>query len=265
MIGVILFFCGFVFSHFVPPPSPSLTQEQVVLHYQTYANEIRGAMVIFIISGMFVVPMFGLISAQIKRMEGVSPALCYAQLCAGATNAMFFFIPGLMFVVTAYRPERNPELTFLLNDMSWIFAVLPWPPAFIQNIVFAAAILTDKSAQPIFPRWLAYLNIWVSLAYIPGGLLPFFKSVERHSGVLAGRKCVHYLVCCDDGDAAQGDQATGVGRAVVQLDWFCFYQSHFAGVVVADEHSRWEENDLARNRSRKARRPFVKQATVKWS
>ena len=176
MIGVILFFCGFVFSHFVPPPSPSLTQEQVVLHYQTYANEIRGAMVIFIISGMFVVPMFGLISAQIKRMEGVSPALCYAQLCAGATNAMFFFIPGLMFVVTAYRPERNPELTFLLNDMSWIFAVLPWPPAFIQNIVFAAAILTDKSAQPIFPRWLAYLNIWVSLAYIPSGLLPFFKS-----------------------------------------------------------------------------------------
>ena len=176
MIGVILFFCGFVFSHFVPPPSPSLTQEQVVLHYQTYANEIRGAMVIFIISGMFVVPMFGLISAQIKRMEGVSPALCYAQLCAGATNAMFFFIPGLMFVVTAYRPERNPELTFLLNDMSWIFAVLPWPPAFIQNIVFAAAILTDKSVQPIFPRWLEYLNIWVSLAYIPSGLLPFFKS-----------------------------------------------------------------------------------------
>ena len=176
MIGVTLFFSGFVFSHFVPPPSPSLTQEQVVLHYQTYANEIRGAMVIFIISGMFTAPMFGLISAQIKRMEGVSPALSYAQLCAGATNAMFFFIPGLMFVVTAYRPDRNPELTFLLNDMSWIFAVLPWPPAFIQNIIFAVAVLTEKSAKPLFPRWLAYMNIWVSLAYIPGGLLPFFKS-----------------------------------------------------------------------------------------
>ncbi len=64
----------------------------------------------------------------------------------------------------------------MLNDLSWIFAVLPWPPAFMQNIAIAAAILTDKSANPIFPRWVAYMNIWVSLAYIPGGLLPFFKS-----------------------------------------------------------------------------------------
>jgi hypothetical protein len=89
---------------------------------------------------------------------------------------MFFFIPAGLFLVTAYRPDRSPELTYLMNDMCWIMAVIPWGPAFIQNIIIAVAALTDKSPQPIFPRWLAYLNIWVSIAYIPGGLLPFFKS-----------------------------------------------------------------------------------------
>ena len=176
VVGVFLFFCGFFGSHFVPPPSPSLTQEQVVAHYQLYANEIRGSMTIMMISGMFVAPLIGVISAQMRRMEGISPALTYAQISAGTANMMFFFIPALLFVVTAYRPDRPPELTFMMNDMSWIIAVLPWPPAFMQNIAIAAAILTDKSANPIFPRWVAYMNIWVSLAFIPGGLLPFFKS-----------------------------------------------------------------------------------------
>jgi hypothetical protein len=175
LVAVTLFFFGFIFSQFIPPLSPAMTVDEVVAHYQQHANGIRGGMVLMMISGMFMAPMVGVISAQLRRMEGVSPALSYAQLCAGATNAMFFFIPALFFVATAFRPDRNPELTYLMNDLSWIMAVLPWPPAFMQNMVIAAAILCDKSANPIFPRWLAYLNIWVSLCYIPGGLLPFFK------------------------------------------------------------------------------------------
>lgn len=175
LIAIVLFFTGFVLSQFVPPLSPALTPEQVVAHYQQHANSIRGGMVIMMISGMFMAPFIGVISAQIKRMQGISPALSYSQISAGTANAMFFFIPALLFVVTAYRPERNPDITFFMNDMAWIIAVLPWPPAFMQNLSIAAAILTDKSPEPIFPRWLAYLNIWVSIAFIPGGLLPFFK------------------------------------------------------------------------------------------
>lgn len=176
MIGVVLFFCGFLSSRFIPPPSPSLTVEQVVMHYQQHANGIRLGMVVMMISGMFIAPMIGVISSQLRRIKDVSPALIYGQVSAGTANAMFFFVPAVLFVVTAYRPDRAPELTYLMNDLCWIMAVLPWPPAFIQNIIIAVAILGDKSAQPIFPRWLAYMNIWVSLGFIPGGLLPFFKS-----------------------------------------------------------------------------------------
>lgn len=176
VVGVVLFFFGFLSSRFIPPPSPSRTMEEVVAHYQLHANGILIGMVVTMFSGLFMSPLIGVISAQMKRIKGISTALVYGQISAGTANAMFFFIPAILFVVTAYRPDRSPELTYMMNDLSWIMAVLPWPPAFIQNIIIAAAILGDKSAQPIFPRWLAFLNIWVSVAYIPGGLLPFFKS-----------------------------------------------------------------------------------------
>jgi hypothetical protein len=46
----------------------------------------------------------------------------------------------------------------------------------VQSFAFAFAILSDKAPQPILPRWLAYLNIWVPIVFTPGIVLQFFKS-----------------------------------------------------------------------------------------
>jgi hypothetical protein len=37
-------------------------------------------------------------------------------------------------------------------------------------------VLNDSDPEPLFPRWLGFLNLWVALAYVPGSLLAFFKS-----------------------------------------------------------------------------------------
>jgi len=186
MVGVTLFFMGFLLAGFIPPPSPSLTQEQVASYYQINATGIRSGMVIMMISGMFMAPQIGVISAQLKRIPGVSPALVYAQLSAGTASAMFFFIPAVLFIVTAFRPDRSPEITYTLNDLCWIMAVIPWSPAFMQNVVIGAAAINDKSAEPIFPRWMGYFNYWVAIGFIPGGLLAFFHSGPfAWSGVFA--------------------------------------------------------------------------------
>ena len=176
VIAVALFFVGFIFSYFVPPPSPSLTPEQVADHYRSHTFSIRVAMVVMCVSGMFMAPLVGEISAQIKRMQSVPPALRYAQISANTANAMFFYLPAIIFLVIAFRPERSVELTYMMHDLAWIMAVIPWGPAFIANVVIAVAIFCDEGEIPVFPRWLAYMNIWVAIAYIPGGLLPFFKS-----------------------------------------------------------------------------------------
>jgi hypothetical protein len=176
IVCIVLFFLAFTLSGFIPPPSPSLPQADVVAYYQQHATGIRTGMLILMIGGMFLLPTVGLISHHMRRIPNLPVALPYAQVSLGATNAMFFFIPAVMFLVTAYRPDRPPELTYLMNDMSFIFAVLPWPPAFMESAVIAVAILADTGAKKIFPRWVGWLNVWVALAFVPASLMVFVKS-----------------------------------------------------------------------------------------
>ena len=174
--AVVVFFVGFIVADFIPPPSPSLTLDQVVAHYRDHAGGIRVGMVITMISGMFFLPMVGVISAQLRRIPRISSALTYAQIAAGTAGSLFFFLAPILFLVAVYRPERPAELTYLMNDFAWIMAVLPWPPAFMQCVIIAVAILSDTSPTPIFPRWVSFFNCWVAVGFLPGSLLPFFKS-----------------------------------------------------------------------------------------
>lgn len=176
IVAVTLFFLGIVLAGFFPPPSPSLGTEAVISHYQQHLFGIRAGMVLTMISGMFMAPLIGVISEQLRRIPKVSRSVVYAQVAAGTMGAVFFFPAPLIFLVAAFRPDRAPEITYMLNDFAWIMLVLPWPPACIQNVVIGLGVLNDKSANPVFPRWVGYFNFWVALGFIPGGLLPFFHT-----------------------------------------------------------------------------------------
>ncbi len=176
VICVLLFFGGFVAAGFLPPLSPAMSATQVAAHYQTHTAGIRlGAGLIFLSSG-FYVWFTAVISGQMQRIPGVHPTVINAQLAAGAFACLTFLVPALMFAITAFRPDRSPDATLLLNDMSWIMLVMPWIPFMAQYFAFAFAILSDPRSQPLFPRWLAYFNIWAELMFTPAIILPFFKS-----------------------------------------------------------------------------------------
>ncbi len=176
IVCVLLFFGGFVAAGFLPPMSPGMSAAQVAAHYQTHTAGIRlGAGLIFLSSG-FYVWFTAVISGQMRRIPGVHPTVVNAQLAGGAFGCLTFLVPALLFAVTAFRPDRSPDATLLLNDMSWIILVMPWIPFMAQYFAFAFAILSDPGPQPLFPRWLAYFNIWTELMFTPAIILPFFKS-----------------------------------------------------------------------------------------
>jgi hypothetical protein len=176
VICAALFFAAFVLGGFVPPLSPSLSPAEVAVHYQSHLGGIRVGVGVMLMSGAFYALFSAVISAQMRRIPGVHHTVIYGQLAAGAFACLTFMVPAMLFATTAFRPDRDPVLTQLLNDLSWIVLVMPWPPFMAQNFSFAFAILCDSRDRPLFPRYLGYLNIWAPITFTPALCLPFFKS-----------------------------------------------------------------------------------------
>ena len=177
VVCVGMFFAAFVFAHFIPPPGPYLTQQEVAAMYQRDANDIRVGFLFMMIGGALMSPFAAVISFHIRRVDSaVSRLLAYTQLSAGTIGMITTLIPSVMFLITAYRPDRPPELTYLMNDISWFLTVIIWPPFFMQNLAIGIATLFDKNPKPIFPRWFAFFQFWVAVMYVGATLLPFFKS-----------------------------------------------------------------------------------------
>lgn len=51
-----------------------------------------------------------------------------------------------------------------------------WAPGVLWVGAVGLAILRDGSPQPLFPRWVAYLNFWVGFPFFPASLALFFKT-----------------------------------------------------------------------------------------
>jgi hypothetical protein len=171
-----MFFAAFALAGFIPPLVPDESAAEVAAHYQSHTTGIRIGAILMMCSGMFYAAFTAVISAQMARVPGVHRSAVITQAVAGAFACLTFMVPGMILVVVAFRPDRDPEMTQTLNDFFWIFLVLPWPPFATQNWAFAYVILTDPQAKPLFPRWLGYLNIWAPIVFSPSVMLPFFKS-----------------------------------------------------------------------------------------
>jgi len=116
------------------------------------------------------------VSAQMKRIESRFAPLSQAQLAAGAVAVLVFTIPVLIFSAAAFRPDRDPAVTEALNDLGWFFFLMNFPSVTVQALVVAVAVFTDRNPDPVFPRWLGYLLVWAAIAFVPGGLLTYFKT-----------------------------------------------------------------------------------------
>ena len=171
-----VFLFGFwVIAGLVPPPSPHDSALKIAHLYQQNTNGIRLGLLITMIAAALSVPFGALIAVHMKRIEGRSPVLAYTVLAMTAINCILITMPVMIMTAAAFRPARDPALTQLLNDLAWIPFVMVFPPAVVQNIAIAVATFSDKAPRPVFPRWVAYFNLWVAFLFLPAGLLTFFK------------------------------------------------------------------------------------------
>ncbi|MHB8695052.1 MAG: DUF4386 family protein [Solirubrobacteraceae bacterium] len=175
MLG--LFILGFwVIAGYVPPSNPHGTVKEIVHFYASNETAIHLGLWMTMIAAAFCVTFFTSIALQMRRIEGKHSLLSFAQMLFGALFAIEFIIPLMIWQAADYRPTLDPDMTYRLHDLGWLFFLGVVSTGVIQAVLIGVIILRDKRPQPIFPRWLGYLSIWAGLLFMPGGLIVFFKS-----------------------------------------------------------------------------------------
>lgn len=173
VVAVIWVSAFFLFPGFTPPMSPRLSAEQVAAFYRDPANaaRIRASMIVFNWFCVGLIPVLILIVMQIRRMAHRTPIFAYAMLGCVAGGPTLFLVANIFWLLAAFRPERNPELTQMFNDLAWLTFTSQVPFLIAQSVVLALAIFADDPHRPVFPRWVAHFNLLVAAALVPAAFV----------------------------------------------------------------------------------------------
>lgn len=161
---------------FFPPLSPTMTAEQVATFYRDNVGEIRTTMILFNVIGIGFIPFFMVIVVQMMRMGNPSRAFAYSYLSAAASGGTLFALADLAWLNAVARPDRDPQLTMLLNDLAWFALITPVGFFVTQNLCLALGIYMDARKRPVFPRWVGHFNIVTAVLMAPGAFAIVYKT-----------------------------------------------------------------------------------------
>jgi hypothetical protein len=151
-----------------------MSPDALAAMFEQSRTAIRIGLLITAFGATLLAPFFGVISAQIKRIEGPSSPMAYAQLALAALLVIEFIFPLFFIQAALFRAGRSAEAIQAYDDVAWLLFVGVVSTAVLQFVLIGAAALIDQREQPIFPRWFGYLTLWSAFAFSPGCLCVFF-------------------------------------------------------------------------------------------
>ncbi len=174
---LVPFFIGLLFlAGFVPPPSAALDAKAIADVYAANTAGIRVGLILGIFASGFFIPWSAVIAVQMMRMRGASPVLAIVEAIGGGVAIFILQAPLMMWLTAAFRPERDPALVQLLNDLGWLTILVTFSAPMLQVVAVGLATLLDSSDEPIYPRWAGYMSIWAGFAFFPGVFIEFLKT-----------------------------------------------------------------------------------------
>lgn len=162
-----------VVARLIPPPPADLSAQQVASLYAGHTLAIRFGLFISIGATALLIPFSAAIAVQMSRREGPLPIMALTQLAGGATGALILVVAFILMMAAAFDPSRPIEITKALHDAGWLMLLVCYSPFCVQYVAIAIFGLQDTSNRPLFPRWVAYYNIWVAISFIPTGTVGF--------------------------------------------------------------------------------------------
>jgi hypothetical protein len=174
--GLLFLIAFLLFPGFSPPMSPTMTPEEVAAFFQNNVTAIRGVVIFCNLIGAMLVPFFAVITVQMLRIANSSPVFAYSYIISVGIGVTAFVLADYCWGVAAFRPDRDPQLLSLLNDMAWFFFITPVGLIAVQNLCLALSIYLDANPKPVFPRWVAHFNIVTAALMVPGAFSILYKT-----------------------------------------------------------------------------------------
>ena len=148
-------------------------------------------------------------AVQISRIATSSSVFTYAYVICVGVGTTAFILADYCWGMAAFRPERDPQLISLLNDMAWFFFIAPVGTIVVQNLCLAVSVYLDERPDPIFPRWVAHFNVAAVVLLAPSAFSILYKT-----GPLAwnGARVIHVAA-----GGARGLRRGDVPRALLRV------------------------------------------------
>lgn len=165
-----------VAARFIPPPSPARSAVQIDALFVDHRNTIIAACVVMMFGWLAWATFCPAIMTVLRPAEGIRPAVTYASIALIGGGMVFFELIPMAWCVAAFRAgEISPEIIRTLNDFAWFSFLFSAPPFLVWFVLLAFAILTDDRPAGGYPRWVAYVNLWLAVIALPACFIGFFK------------------------------------------------------------------------------------------
>lgn len=177
LIAVILFVIGGVILGEMLPPLLRANDppEEFVRKVTEHLLSIRIGSVILLFSFALWGPFGAGIAALTRRTER-NPVFSYIQLVFASCGTLIALLCGFAWALMAFRPDGyHPTTVQMFADLAYFLALFSVPCFGGWCLAIALPIFLAKEGQECFPRWVAYVNLWAALLFVPGQLVLFFK------------------------------------------------------------------------------------------
>jgi len=167
---VVVWIAAFLlFPGFVPPMSPEASAPEVAAFYSQNLSRVRYSMILFNWFCVALIPILMLIVERMRGMAHRTPVLRYCVIGVAGAAPIAFLTSTVFWLIAAFRPDRAPDLTLLLNDLAWITFTCGVPFLIALCLFIALAIAYDDQEEPVFPRWVARFNVLIAVTLVPAG------------------------------------------------------------------------------------------------
>jgi hypothetical protein len=162
---------------YILPPSAADAATKTVADYTSNIVPVRVATTLLIFASMFYTTWGMAVSMLTKNREGRWPILFYIQVISLACSVVVVMLIGYFWGAASWRAgETAPEVTQALNDIGWLGVLYTGAPFAVYMVALALQTLTDRSEKPVYPRWSAFFNFFVTVFMFEASLILFFKT-----------------------------------------------------------------------------------------